>query len=211
MKLANDRVQSVLACAAVLLVLPALLAIPGDANVGDRAPAAAAIRAAEETPRAPLFYEMDGFCVCLHPDTDPETAEEILRNLPTYLGIDGMGKEAYNKAGRWSMTASGGTGVEGDPITLTWSFVPDGTTADGAPSTMYADFTAGFGGTGWITKIQQAFQRWDDVLGTTYIEVSDDGAPHPNSTGVLGVRGDCRLAGRSIDGAGNVLAYNYYP
>jgi hypothetical protein len=62
-----------------------------------------------------------------------------------------------------------------------------------------------------MNKIRNAFDRWSWVTGITYIEVEDDGANMPNSPGVLGVRGDVRIGGRSIDGAGNVLAFNYYP
>jgi hypothetical protein len=205
MKVANVRVLVLLVGAATLLALPVLLAVPG--AVVEKA----ASGSVDEPGRMPVFVEAGGFCLCLHPDTDPAQVEEILRSLPTYVGTDAPGKEAYNKQGRWSVTSYGATGSEGDPCTLGWSFVPDGTIADGVPSDLYAVFTAAWGGTGWITKIRQAWERWDDVLGASYIETADDGSLWPNSPGIVGVRGDCRMAGRSIDGPGNVLAYNYYP
>ena len=149
--------------------------------------------------------------VCLHPDTKPEDAERILRELPTYTGL-GDGLLGYYIRGRWTSTVTdGGTGSQGDPITITWGFVPDGTWADGGASDLFAVFTAEFGSTGWMTKIRNAFDRWSWVTGITYIEVSDDGANMPGSGGLLGVRGDVRIGGRYMDGAGNVLAYNYYP
>jgi hypothetical protein len=149
--------------------------------------------------------------VCLHPDTKPEDAERLLRSLPTYEGV-GDGLLGYYIRGRWSWTATdGGTGTQGDPITITWSFVPDGTWADGGSSDLFAVFNAAFGGTGWMTKIRNAFDRWSWVTGITYVEVSDDGANMPGSNGQLGVRGDVRIGGRYMDGPGNVLAYNYYP
>jgi hypothetical protein len=37
------------------------------------------------------------------------------------------------------------------------------------------------------------------------------GASMPGNAGQLGVRGDVRIGGRSIDAPSNVLAYNYYP
>jgi len=149
--------------------------------------------------------------VCLHPDTKPEDAERILRELPTYTGL-GDGLLGYYIRGRWTWTATdGATGTQGDPITLTWGFVPDGTWADGGPSDLFAVFDAAFGGSGWMNKIRNAFDRWSWVTGITYIEVSDDGANMPGSGGQLGVRGDVRIGGRYIDGAGNVLAYDYYP
>jgi hypothetical protein len=149
--------------------------------------------------------------VCLHPDTKPEDAERLLRELPTYEGV-GDGMLGYYIRGRWSWTATdGGTGVAGDPITITWSFVPDGTWADGGSSDLFAVFDAAFGGSAWMTKIRNAFDRWSWVTGITYVEVSDDGANMPGSGGSLGVRGDVRIGGRYIDGPGNVLAYDYYP
>jgi len=151
-----------------------------------------------------------GIDVCLHPDTDPEDADRILRELPTYLGAEGL--LGYYQRGRWSYTATdGATGTTGDPITITWGLVPDGTWADGGTSNLHAVFTAAWGSTNWMTKIQNAFDRWTAVIGITYVEVSDDGANMPNSTGSLGVRGDVRIGGRSIDGPSNVLGYNYYP
>ena len=147
---------------------------------------------------------------CLHPDTSPEDAERILRELPTYA--PGAGLLGYYKRDRWSYTATdGNTGLETDPITLTWSFVPDGTWADGGASDLFAVFDAAWGSDGWMNKIRNAFDRWGDVMGVTYIEVSDDGANLPTNQGSLGVRGDVRISGRYIDGPSNVLAYNYYP
>ena len=158
------------------------------------------------------FTQLPGVDFCLHPDTDRAMAEEILRNLPNYEEIVANGKVNYNASTRWSYTATdGSTGIAGDPITLTWGFVPDGTWADGGPSNLDSVFTAVWGHDGWKTKIRNAFDRWSWVIGITYVEVADDGASLPNSPGLLGTRGDVRLSGRSIDGNGNVLAYNYYP
>jgi hypothetical protein len=228
MKLAKTR-RIGLVLGAVALLIPVLLATPGDAVRSSDAKALEKLwnssdpfdrivrdatrigysRAGDEI----RCIEVGDIAFCLHPDTDRSMGEEILRRLPTYSASIASGKIGFNKAGRWSTTATNPTtGTEGDPITITWSFVPDGTMADGAPSTMFADFTAEWGGgTGWMEKIRNAFQRWDDVLGVVYIEVSDDGATLPNSPGLLGARGDVRLSGRSIDGSGNVLAYNWYP
>jgi hypothetical protein len=147
---------------------------------------------------------------CLHPDTSPEDAERILRELPTYA--PGAGLLGYWRRDRWNLTVmDGNTGVMGDPITITWGVVPDGTWADGGPSDLVSVFTAAWGSTGWLTKMRNAFDRWAAVTGVTYIEVTDDGANMPGSQGVLGVRGDVRIGGRYMDGPSGVLAYNYYP
>jgi len=150
--------------------------------------------------------------VCLHPDTSPEDAERILRELPTYIPLLENGMLGFNRRARWTSTCTdGATGTIGDPITITWGFVPDGTWADGGTSNLFAAFDAEWGSSGWMTKVRNAFDRWEAVIGITYIEVSDDGANMPNNPGSLGVRGDVRIGGRSIDGPSNVLAYNYYP
>ncbi|MBM3320532.1 MAG: matrixin family metalloprotease [Candidatus Eisenbacteria bacterium] len=226
MKLVSKRRTGLFLGAAALLAVPVFLLLPGDQappsaefadlwnsqDPFDRIVKEATIVCVNQIASGLSCIEGPGVSLCLHPDTDPATAEEILRNLPTYVPSLAMGKETYNNAGRWTYTATdGSTGTEGNPITLTWSFVPDGTNADGGPSNLFAVFNAVWGSTGWQTKIRNAFDKWDDVLGTTYIEVSDDGASLPNSPGALGLRGDVRLSGRSIDGSGNVLAYNYYP
>jgi hypothetical protein len=114
---------------------------------------------------------------------------------------------------RWTATATDpDTGPEGSPITLTWSFVPDGTWVEGWESSdLFAVFDSAWGSSAWMTKIRAAIERWDEVLGIVFLEVSDDGSPIPGSPGVLEARGDVRIAGCSIDGPGNVLAYAYYP
>ena len=166
------------------------------------------LRAKASEPCSP--YYGDGTAdICLHPDTSPEDAQRILRLLPVYFGED---QENYYLRTRWTSTVTNpSTGTTGNPITITWSFVPDGTWADGGASNLFAVFTAAFGGTSWQDKIRIALARWQAAIGVTYVEVSDDGASMPGSQGVLGVRGDVRIGGRSIDGPRNVLAYNYYP
>ncbi len=150
---------------------------------------------------------------CISPDTPPEKLEEVMRRLPAFV------TPAYAAEIRWNRTASGKTGAQGNPITLTYSFVPDGTplpTAVGEPeaaSSLYAVLDAAFGGDRALWKAQFAwcFQRWSEVTGITYLEVSDDGAPVPSSPGVIGARGDIRFGSHNIDGATGVLGYSYYP
>lgn len=206
-----------------------LVLIPGDTDTPSMDPAGMADLMASQDPFDTIVREvtlrglarqglepagMDAWPidVCLHPDTPPEDAERILRELPTYLGIPGDGLLRYNVSNRWTYTATdGNTGVQGDPITITWGFVPDGTWADGGSSDLFAKFDAAFGGSAWMNKVRNCFDRWTAVVGITYVEVSDDGANMPNNMGYLGVRGDVRIGGRSIDGPSGVLGYNYYP
>jgi hypothetical protein len=127
----------------------------------------------------------------------------------------------YNQTNRWSLTASGGTGGTGDPITLTYSFPPDGTVipflaAAGFPQGIN-DFNAWMNSLygnpqTWQAVFAQVFARWSQLCGVTYIyEPNDDGVPMHQNPGVLGVRGDLRIGGKFLDGNSGVLAYNNFP
>ncbi|QDV75832.1 matrixin family metalloprotease [Botrimarina mediterranea] len=130
-------------------------------------------------------------------------------------------------ASRWQLLASGEPGVAGDPIQLTWSFVPDGTAvrrADNPAATKSSDliakfdaaFGAGPGGSDltqrpWFTYFDQAFSRWSELSGVTYIyEPNDTAQLHGSGVGLTGVRGDVRIGGIGMDGVGGTLAYNYF-
>lgn len=130
-----------------------------------------------------------------------------------FNGIDGI---------RWTSTATDGGGILlGDPITITWSVVLDGTDlglaqvtgeTDNAGSDLIATFNAAFGSQAiWEALMQSVFDQWSRLTGITFVNVSDDGAIFPASSGVLGLRGDVRIGGRSLDGSFGVLAYNYFP
>ncbi len=125
---------------------------------------------------------------------------------------------------RWTVPTGGPSPNEGDPAVVTWSIIRDGTT-----------YSPGVGGTGkqqprrfprrhlwwrngtlsnrpWFSIIQQAYDRWSQVSGLTFVyEPNDDGIAFGAGRGVAGVRGDVRIGGRNIDGNSNVLAFNYYP
>ena len=131
----------------------------------------------------------------------------------------------------WVQTASGSRGNgNGTPATITWSIVPDGTTAisntdsnDTAPSNLISFMNSNFGGSSgqtnltlqpWFHILSDAFGRWSQLGGLNFVyEPHDDGALHPgdNNDGALGVRGDIRLAGANVDGTGTVLAFTYLP
>ncbi len=122
----------------------------------------------------------------------------------------------------------------GDPLTLTWSIVPDSTTifgAAGEPTSgsglvalLDAELGSGPGGTDltlrpWFSRFSDSFNRFSEVAGLTYLyEPNDDGntvggiAP-VSPFGSLGVRGDVRIGGHPVDGQSdtNILAYNYFP
>ncbi|MEM6798703.1 MAG: matrixin family metalloprotease [Planctomycetota bacterium] len=127
---------------------------------------------------------------------------------------------------RWQSTASGSTGQAGDPITLTWSFVPDGTSvaeigsgfeASSLIASLDAQFGSGRGGSDltqrpWFTLFEQSFDRIAELAGVTYVyEPNDTTQTHGTGSGVLGLRGDVRIGGIGMDGSGGTLAYNYFP
>lgn len=176
--------------------------------------------------RAATFQPM-GECVtwgpiniAVDPSIDPARWETVVRGLPKLAP-----SRTFQVNSIWSRTAINGPVT---PLTqrvlLTYSFVPDGTlmytigpgpVLDGgtAPSTLNASMTTAFGGDPvlWKDLMRDSITRWGDLIGVTYFESVDDGAPM-GAPGVFGVRGDVRIGMISFgDGLGNVLAYNIAP
>lgn len=149
----------------------------------------------------------------------------------TQQAVWGQGNnDGFDLADRWTATATDGGGIQrGDAITLTWSIVPDGTAVGGfageaaSPSDLidFLDTIVGAGGGGsdltqrpWFEILDQGYGRWGEVSGLRLVyESQDDGVDLASANGVLGVRGDFRVSGHSIDGqnGSNILAYNFFP
>ncbi|MEQ8768962.1 MAG: matrixin family metalloprotease [Phycisphaerales bacterium] len=152
--------------------------------------------------------------MCVAPGTDPKVAAAFDAYLQE---IWGGGPERYVLSGRWSNTAlDGNTGPQGNPVTLTYSFLPDGAEIDtGQASDLFAWMNGLYGSFNvWQPIFQQALDEWTAVSGITYVyEPNDDGVPMNSggSGGVSGVRGDVRIGAAFIDGNSGVLAYNYFP
>jgi len=135
----------------------------------------------------------------------------------------------FSDSNRWSSTATNGGGlVQGDPTTLTWSFVRNGVNIPGfngepASASNLVSFLGGiygvttndtnFADEPWFNLFNSYLNRWAEVTGLQYVyEPNDDGATFGSgSPGVLGVRGDTRISGHFIDGNSNILAYNFFP
>jgi hypothetical protein len=149
---------------------------------------------------------------CFSPGTEPELVDAF--NAAVY----GRFNERFKQGNRWASTASGSTGSQGDRITLTYSFVPDGTTVPtlttgvNSTSNLFAFMNARYSSVAqWQAIYAQVFTRWSQLIGVTYVfEPNDDGAAF-GASGQIGVRGDCRFSGAALDGPSNVLAFNYFP
>jgi hypothetical protein len=164
--------------------------------------------------------------VCFAPDADDELVDAYARVLGASRARGSadlsVAASQYQDGYRWSRTATNGFGLaQGDPTTITWSIVPDGTPITGAigepaaPSNLRAFLNAIYGNESvWLPIFQSVFDRWADLTGTSYVyEPADDFAQIGSSSlaGALGVRADVRIGGHTIDGNSGVLAYNYYP
>jgi hypothetical protein len=150
---------------------------------------------------------------CFEPSTSPEVMDAFNRAIFGFA-------DRYTEGPRWEVTATNGpTGVLGDPITLTYSFIPDGTIIPNGvgegegPSNLFERMNGIYGNQAtWQAHYHAIFARWGELTGVTYVfEPNDDGSPLVSNSGQLGVRGDLRLGGKFIDGNSGILAYNYYP
>ncbi len=164
------------------------------------------------------------------PDIDPS----VMQLRPDALAANNNGERISNfqfsDNSRWSVTATNGGGLtQGDPTTITWSIVPDGTPISGfngeaaAPSNLVSFLGSIYGVTTadanltdepWFGLFQSYLNRWSALSGMTYVfEPNDDGVAISSfaNVGLLGVRGDIRISGHNIDGNSNILAYNFFP
>ena len=173
---------------------------------------------------------------CFAPNTSQKRIEAFYakrRAIEHSLGLPSNADDSrYVLTDRWTTTATDGGGLgQGDPTTLTWSYVPDGTNITGdcdgeaaAPSNFIAFFNGLFGTpttpgdlstAPWHNLFVGMFNSWSAVAGLTFVyEPNDDGADAAgpgSSPGALGVRGDIRITGHSVDGNSGILACNYFP
>jgi len=155
-----------------------------------------------------------------------------LSRISGSVGLDGTRFE--DSGDRWFYNANRADGTlyeTGDCVTMTWSIIPDGTIMDGfggeptSPSRLVAHLDGLFGCTGgadltsrcWFPIVSSIYDDWAAKTGLTFVyEPNDDGAgyqfvPPFFPDGVIGVRGDMRIGGHSIDGNGGTLAYNFLP
>jgi hypothetical protein len=155
--------------------------------------------------------------MCFSPDTDREYAFAVNQLIEFPFQV------RFQQTGRWTSTATNGGGLgQGTPTTLTYSFVPDGTFVPnlgiglGSGNSQLFQWLDGiYGNTQtWQDLFHQVFDRWEELINVTYVfEPNDDGSNTNSGAGILGVRGDVRIAAYNFqnDGNGGVLAYNNFP
>ena len=163
----------------------------------------------------------------------PDTPQHILfafHSVDEAAIAQNRRRKANQFFNRWDRTADDGPGqaVQGRPITLSWSIVPDGTPIasnpaigdSDDPSSLRARLNEIYGGNNgppaqqpWFPVIRNLFEAIGAQTGITYrYEPNDDGRPlDALHRGQRGIRGDLRLGGHFIDGTGDTLAYNYFP
>ncbi len=154
--------------------------------------------------------------VCFAPDTPASYVESV----ECALQESGLALFQASDNRRWFGTSRDGAFLrQGEPTTLTWSVVPDGTSVLGAvgegtsPSNLRAFLDGIYGSEStWRPILSSVFERWGELSGVTYLyEAQDDGASLGTRSGAEGVRGDIRLSGHAIDGRSGTLAYNFFP
>lgn len=198
----------------------------------------ASLKKALETKQKDTETFINSPATCFAPDTDPAVIEAFYQGRNTIqnsLGIPGGDQSSeFNLVNRWNSTATNGGGLgQGDLTTLTWSYVPDGTTIGGNgcgvpdQGTFSSDFISFFNGiygppttpgdfttAPWHNVFVGMFNSWSAASGLIFVyEPNDDGTTvgAGGLSGLLGVRGDMRISGHRIDGNSNVLACNYFP
>lgn len=156
---------------------------------------------------------------CFAPDASLKYAY-LINELLDYQFVSNDGAR-FQQGSRWSRTATDGSGLsQGDPTTITYSFVPDGTFVPNSGlgsgnSTLFQWLDGRYGNTAtWQALFDQVFDRWAELTGLEYVhELNDDGANLNGALGFLGIRGDVRIAAFNYpnDGNNGVLAYNFFP
>ncbi len=125
----------------------------------------------------------------------------------------------FQITGRWpSSSQSPGPLGPGDPITLSYSFVPDGTPIPDrigftGQSNLFAFMNVLYGSPDvWQPLFAQVFARWGQLCGVTFVyEPADDGSQLNSILGQPGMRGDIRIAGMPLNGPGGILGYTGFP
>ena len=144
--------------------------------------------------------------------TNPPSAAEQARLMAQHP------RPEYFTGPRWS-------GAQGSPRSVTWSLVPDGVQVpsmigeNAAFNSLFARmdglFSAQGGRAAWVQRVQESFDRWEQLSGIDFVRVTapgqdwDDGA----AWGAQGsaTRGDIRIVMKRLDSLGGVTAVASFP
>ncbi|MFO0963280.1 MAG: matrixin family metalloprotease [Phycisphaerales bacterium] len=227
----NTRPQTTLVGMPALASLSFFGAALGLAGVGANmgpAPVAPSFEQERAASAAPTrsFFAMQPRCVtdlpgvpmslCFAPGVPEERVLEISQKIVDHWAQQNADGAAYELNARWNLN---GSSTQGTPVVIRWSMPADGLSlpdeigigmGTGA-NDLNAKFATKFGSTeAGKNLLRQVFQRWSDLSGITYTEVSDDNGAWGLAGGAT--RGDVRIAGRSFGTAGSgILAYNEFP
>jgi predicted outer membrane repeat protein len=112
----------------------------------------------------------------------------------------------------WERDFASGETEESGVVTV--SLVNDDTLVNGGSdslsqrSNLFSTLDRLFGNTeSWLSRIREAVETWDKLIGLRFVFVTDDGAAVPDSKGVSGLRGQIRFAGLPLRSSENVLGY----
>jgi hypothetical protein len=165
--------------------------------------------AVEVLPDAQQF----GFAACWDPNFPPSPEVQAAMTQAMQQALQ------FNANTRWTISGS-----NGDPITLTWSFVPDGLSIPSgvgeptANSSLFSRMDTLFGAANratWIAQFEASFARWGVLTGVNYTRITSGGNPWDDGaawgTGNNANRGHVRIAMKNIDGGSGILAYNAFP
>ena len=103
--------------------------------------------------------------------------------------------------GKWGPAAFG-TGA-----TVTYSFMPTGTSCAVEFAGCTITSFAGFMPVGFAAAVTSAFAAWSAVADISFVLVADDGAAFDAAT----TSGDIRIGGHTFGGPGGTLAHGFFP
>ena len=136
---------------------------------------------------------------CFDPSQPP--SQEVMQMVEAAIrGYAGR----YNANASWSANP-------GTPITLTWSFVPDGVQINdnfsNSQSNLFSRMDQLFGAANravWIAQFEASFNRYSELSGVRYVRVrsgnNDWDAGAARGAGRRSVRGGIRIAKKPLDG-----------
>jgi Matrixin len=140
----------------------------------------------------------------------PSFGKNVYSSLAIAASTLGMIALSSDAVYAFQLSANGNIGRKwGDPTfgtgaTVTYSFMPTGTSCEAIFSGCTVKSLADFMPTAFLSEIRKAFDSWSAIANIKFLEVADDGAAFDRPTN----SGDIRLGGRTID---NYIAFGYYP